>query len=210
MPDSRITIRLPREGSRSGSKDVGWGANRCEDCSVHVPETVEWEVEPPRASLIAIAGELCWPALLVGGAHTLHGNDVVLEGLERAWVVDCAGEMPVAYRERAGRFHVRVFPDLEGEVAALPRLRELAAEVAAAARLADGIPERVYVMCHHGLNRSGLMMGLILRELGVGAEEAVRRIAAARPGALSNRAFRAVLEGPHPPAPAPWTRREGE
>jgi hypothetical protein len=112
-------------------------------------------MEPPRASLIAVAGELCGPALLMGGAHTPHGNDVRIGGIESAWVVDCAGEMPAVYRERAGRFFIRVFPDLDGDVAALPRLRTLA-ENSAEAR--NGGPERVYAMCHHGMNRSGLMV----------------------------------------------------
>ncbi len=151
-------------------------------------------LEPPRASLIAIPGELCGPALLMGGAHTPLGNDVRIDGIERSWVVDLAGEMPGAYREQAGRFFVRVFPDLDTEVAALPRLRETAAEIVLGSRARNGTPERVYVMCHHGMNRSGLMAGLILRELGVGGAEAVTRILAARPGSLSNRAFRAILE----------------
>jgi hypothetical protein len=154
--------------------------------------------EPPRASLLTIAGELCGPAILMGGAHTAHGNEIRLEGLERAWVVDVAGEMPAAYRERSGRWFVRVFPDLDGDIPALPRLRSLATEVVEAVRAADGAaPERVYVMCHHGMNRSGLVAGLILRELGVSGDAAIARIAAARPGALSNRAFRAILEAPH-------------
>ena len=177
---------------------------------MYEPEPGGVNGEPPRASLLAIAGELCGPALLIGGAHTLHGNDVLLEEVERSWVIDCAGEMPERYRERAARYWLRVFPDLDGEVAALPRLRDLAAEVAAAARSADGEPDRVYVMCHHGLNRSGLVAGLILRELGVSGDEAVRRVMAARPGALANGAFREIVEDPHPPAPSPRARGEGE
>ncbi len=170
-------------------------AQGCEDGGVYVPERADSDGEPPRASLVAVAGELCAAELLVGGAHTPHGNDVRLDALERAWVIDCAGEMPAAYRERAARFVTRVFPDLDGEVVALPRLRALADEVALASRLPDrDSPERIYVMCHHGLNRSSLMMGLILRALGTTGGEAVRRIEAARPGALANRAFRAIVE----------------
>jgi hypothetical protein len=174
---------------------------------VYAPESGGGEIEPPRASLIAVAGELCRAALLIGGAHTPHGNDLQLDGLERAWLVDCAGELPTAYRERAGRFDLRVFPDMDGEVAALPRLRDLASEVAAAARVADGFPDRVYVMCHHGLNRSALVAGLILRELDVSGEDAVRRVMAARPGALANQAFREIVEGPHAPSLLPYGKR---
>jgi hypothetical protein len=51
------------------------------------------------------------------------------------------------------------------------------------------------MMCTHGMNRSGLMTGLILRELGMPGPEVVARISAARPGALSNLWFRQLLEG---------------
>lgn len=151
------------------------------------------ELSVPRASLVAIGGELCGAAILMGGAHTMLGDDVHLDGIERAWVVDVAGEMPLAYREAAGRWFVRVFPDLDGEIPTLPRLRALAAEVACDLRTNDG-PERLLVMCHHGMNRSGLMTGLLLRELGVSGPEAVARIVTARPGSLSNHAFRAIVE----------------
>ncbi len=160
---------------------------------VYAPDEAH-NAEPPRASLLALAGELCGPALLMGGAHTPLGNDVRIEGIQHSWVVDCAGEMPVTYRERAGRFFIRVFPDLDGEVTALPRLRDVAAEVAIASQPGAEAPERVYVMCHHGMNRSGLVAGLILRELGVSGTEAVARILAARPGTLTTQAFRAIVE----------------
>lgn len=138
---------------------------------------------------------MCGAAILMGGAHTMHGNDVRLDGIERAWVVDVAGEMPLAYREAAGKWFVRVFPDLDGEIPMLPRLRGLAAEVARDLRRADGDgPIQLLVMCHHGMNRSGLMTGLVLRELGLSGSEAINRIVAARPGSLSNRAFRAIVE----------------
>jgi hypothetical protein len=173
----------------------------CDDARVIGPDEANDLHEPPRASLIAAAGEFCRPAVYMGGAHTTLGDEVALDGLERAWVIDCAGEMPGPYRERAGRFFARVFPDLDGEVAALPRLRQLAVEVALESRFPEyGAPHgAVYVMCHHGMNRSGLMAGLILRELGVSGEETVRRIVAARPGSLSNQAFRAILLTPRPP-----------
>jgi hypothetical protein len=162
---------------------------------VHEPEPPRSEREPPRASLIAMSGELCASAILFGGAHTPHGNDVLLEGLERAWVIDCAGDMPRTYRERAERWYARVFPDLDGDVPALLRLRELVGEVAVHLQAGNGAPDRIYVMCQHGMNRSALVTGMLLRELGLGGEEALRRLVAARPGALSNHAFRRIVEG---------------
>ena len=136
---------------------------------------------------------MCAATILMGGAHTMLGNDVQIDGIERDWVIDVAGEMPAPYRLVAGRWFVRVFPDLDGEIPILPRLRALAAEVARDLRTNEG-PARLLVMCHHGMNRSGLMTGLVLRELGVSGPEAVARIVTARPGSLSNRAFRAIVE----------------
>jgi protein-tyrosine phosphatase len=44
-------------------------------------------------------------------------------------------------------------------------------------------------MCTHGMNRSGLVTGLLLRSLGIEGREAIDRIRMARPGALSNQHF---------------------
>lgn len=61
----------------------------------------------------------------------------------------------------------------------------------------DSPPERLYVMCSQGFNRSALFAGLLLRHLGLGHEEAVRIIQTARPGALSNQTFlRLIRERP--------------
>jgi protein-tyrosine phosphatase len=43
--------------------------------------------------------------------------------------------------------------------------------------------------CSGGFNRSGLVAGLILNELGVSGAEALARIRARRPGALFNETF---------------------
>jgi hypothetical protein len=57
-------------------------------------------------------------------------------------------------------------------------------------------PARVYVMCQQGMNRSGLLAGLILRALGVDAEAALAAVAT-RPGALTNQTYaRLVREWP--------------
>lgn len=151
----------------------------------------------PRANLVAIAGELCTPAIWMGGAHTERGNEIRLEGMSSSWVIDCAGDMPGEYREQAGRWLVRVFADIDAVPSGLPAIRDMVREAAAAmAAGATEAPENVYVVCQHGMNRSGLVAGLLLRELGVSGAEAVERIRRARPGALSNEIFRRlVLEG---------------
>lgn len=54
--------------------------------------------------------------------------------------------------------------------------------------------QRVLVTCHAGLNRSGLVTGLALINLGMPAETAIQKIRSARgTWALSNRHFSELL-----------------
>jgi len=150
--------------------------------------------EPPRASLIAVAGELCAPGIWMGGAHTQRGNEIRIETIGQSWFIDCAGDMPAAYRAGAGRWLARVFADIEEIPAGFESLRATVREVARA--MGNGLenaPEHLYVVCQHGMNRSGLVAGLLLREFGIGGDDAVERICRARPGALSNQAFRRLI-----------------
>ena len=57
---------------------------------------------------------------------------------------------------------------------------------------------KVLVHCGMGLNRSPLLAGLILFELGWDGEAAVRRLRERRPGALFNEEFEHFLCGLHP------------
>jgi protein-tyrosine phosphatase len=50
-------------------------------------------------------------------------------------------------------------------------------------------------MCKQGLNRRGLVLGRVLRALGLSGEEAIRTLRAQRPGALANLAFEQLLHG---------------
>jgi len=131
----------------------------------------------------------------MGGAHTHFGQPIALDTIERAWVVDCAGDMPGDYRARAARWFPRVFADLDAVPPAMDAIRALAASVSAGLASNDA-PEHLYIVCQHGMNRSGLVAGLVLRELGLPGTAAVSRILAARPGALSNQAFRRLVERP--------------
>jgi hypothetical protein len=92
-----------------------------------------------------------------------------------------------------------VFADVESVPHSYLRLTALAQDVAACLRGANDTlspgwshpteaPPRLYVMCQQGMNRSGLVTGLILRALGVPAERAVEAIVT-RPGALTNHTF---------------------
>jgi protein-tyrosine phosphatase len=67
----------------------------------------------------------------------------------------------------------------------------------AVARLSASLMEqghRVLAHCGMGFNRSALMAGLILAELGMPGAEAVARLRERRPGALYNELFAMFLE----------------
>jgi hypothetical protein len=150
-----------------------------------------------RVSLVLNAGELPGVAASVwmGGARSLQGELLGAERLARGMVVDCAGELPATAREAAALWHACVFVDHDGPLAGMHRLEDVAQAVATTMRNAESEEiDAVYVMCTHGMNRSGLLTGLILRELGMSGAEAVARIRQARAGALSNQWFRALLE----------------
>jgi hypothetical protein len=150
---------------------------------------------PPRASLVLAAGEADNPAtdVWMGGAHSLVGEMLDDPVLSRSWVVDCAGDMPSAHRTAAGLWVACVFADIDGPLSPSLRLDDVVERASYAARTGAGAPERIYVMCTHGMNRSGLVAGLLLRALGVAGAEAVDRIRLARPGALSNHHFRDMV-----------------
>lgn len=75
---------------------------------------------------------------------------------------------------------------------------------AVAGMVMDGM--KALVTCHMGLNRSGLIVGLALRELtGWSGEDRVARIRAARgPFALGNSQFRRLVEGKDRPSWRDW------
>ena len=82
------------------------------------------------------------------------------------------------------------FPILDDDLPSLPRLLAIA-------RLgADLIRSGSVVLSHCGMgfNRSALLAGLILTELGMAGVEAVARLRERRPGALFNEKFATFLE----------------
>ncbi|WP_322819198.1 hypothetical protein [Tepidiforma sp.] len=150
---------------------------------------------PPRASLVAPPGAIATlhAAIWMGGAHSLLGQPLQPTALATAWLVDCAGDMPQPYRQTAALHIPCVFADLEAH--ALPTRHILPTVELLAAAITDPAtsPTAVYIMCTHGMNRSGLLTALLLRQLGLDADTAIARIRAARPGALSNRSFLEIL-----------------
>lgn len=135
----------------------------------------------------------------MGGAHARHGLEVTAEDFSRALVIDCAGDLSDGHRESAGSWLSCVFADLEVHPSQIDRIGATARK--AAQILRAGNSKEVYVFCQYGMNRSGLVSGLVLRELGVDAEEAVVRIRTARPGALSNLTFLNLIHDYRPAGP---------
>jgi hypothetical protein len=138
----------------------------------------------------------------VGGSDSAIGEEVEVLHLDGAWIVDCAGEIPPDFRAAALAVYPRVFADIEVVPGNIERLEELAKEIAASVAgsgpwepAAGRRPERVFVMCTQGFNRSALVAGMILRELGASPEAIVDAIRRARPGALTNQTFVRLLTG---------------
>ena len=86
------------------------------------------------------------------------------------------------------------FDDDDEALPSLPKLHAIAELGASLIR--DG--HRVLAHCNMGLNRSGLVAGLILMAMGMPGTAAVTRIRERRPGALYNDCFSAYLTNPRP------------
>jgi hypothetical protein len=135
----------------------------------------------------------------MGGAHSPTGEPLLVNDLVGAWVIDCAGDMPEHYRAVSAWWLTEAFQDCEELPACWDRLITLADSVSrclTGARDGSTVPEhptapppRLYVFCNQGMNRSGLMVGRLLRGLGLAGEQALCCIATHRPGALSNMTF---------------------
>lgn len=150
----------------------------------------------PHASLVLGRAEVegLRADIWMGGAHSEVGSALDEAVLGMSLVIDCAGDMPAALRAAAAYWVACVFADLDAPPMHYDRIEASVRTAAESARTDDGA-ERVVILCTHGMNRSGLLTGLLLRELGLSGEAAVARIAAARPGALSNEAFRRIVLG---------------
>ena len=134
----------------------------------------------------------------VGGAESALGELLTPNDMRGTWLVDCAGEIAREFTAAASESFMSVFADVDSVPSSFDRIAGLARELAV--RLADGdgggAPERLYVMCSQGFNRSALVAGLILRELGAAPDDVLREIRRCRPGSLTNETFvRLLLDG---------------
>ena len=100
-------------------------------------------------------------------------------------VIDLEGGVDHGVPEVMNQFLYIYLPISDGELPDLDRLHAVAKLAAELVRRGD----RVLAHCGMGLNRSALMVALILRYLGMEAEQAVARCRERRTGALFNRVF---------------------
>lgn len=161
------------------------------------------DVAQPRASHIVVPGRAdIVTELWMGGSHSPHGEPLRPDDLAGDWLIDLAGDLPAPYQTACALWLPCVFADQEEIPPVHSRLTALAGSIAAClcgAAAGDRWehpatpPRRLYILCNQGLNRSGLLTGLILRALGVPADTALAVIAASRPGALTNRTFAGLV-----------------
>ncbi len=121
------------------------------------------------------------PAIADWSAPALHHVDTVIDlegGLD-----GCIPTMP-------NRCLYVYFPIFDEDLPVLPKLHGIA-------RLGASLIREGHVVLSHcgmGYNRSALVAGLILTELGMLGSDAVARLRERRPGALFNERFAAYLE----------------
>lgn len=149
----------------------------------------------PRATLLVAAGTFAGigTSVWMGGAHSHTGDEMLPAALATAWVIDAAGDMPPDLRRATGVWLPCVFADLDSVPLHIDRIHATVRRAADAMRAPGQTPEAVYSVCQYGMNRSGLLAGLLLCELGMGGGEAVSLIRSKRPGSLSNQAFERII-----------------
>lgn len=129
------------------------------------------------------------PALDQWAAVASYGIDVVIDlegGLDA-----CIPTVP--------NHCVYIYFPFDDDDQQLPNMTKLRA-IAHLAGSLIAAGHRVLAHCGMGFNRSALMAGFILIELGLSGPEAVDRLRARRPGALFNELFASVLESQRPAA----------
>lgn len=114
----------------------------------------------------------------------IHNWKAVLDrGIDT--VIDLEGGVDHGVPELFDKFLYIYLPIHDGEMPDMDRLHAVARLGAELVRRGD----RVLAHCGMGLNRSPLMIVLILRYLGMDAQVAIERCRERRPGALYNKAF---------------------
>ena len=104
-------------------------------------------------------------------------------------VIDLEGELDHGVPTLHNHILYVYFPIFDEDLPDLPKLLAVARMGASLVRQGH----RVLSHCGMGFNRSALVAGLILMEMGMSGEEAVRHLRKCRPGALFNDVFARYL-----------------
>ena len=104
-------------------------------------------------------------------------------------IIDLEGTLDQGVSTRPGHLLYIYHHIYDEDLPDLPRMQGLA--LLAAHLIRNG--QKVLAHCGMGFNRSALLAGMILAELGVDGAEAVARLRARRPGALFNERFAEYL-----------------
>ena len=113
-----------------------------------------------------------------------------LQSLKIDTVIDLEGGLDHCIPSMPGECLYVYFPILDEQLPPMAKLRGIA-------KLGAGLVRDGHVVLSHcgmGFNRSALVAGLILNELGMPGKEVVARLRDRRPGALFNETFAAYLE----------------
>lgn len=126
------------------------------------------------------------PRLWQGGVHGFNGCRIAIKSVDIVVLLAPDAEVQIA-SPRPVLLDLR---DSASDLHQLDILHPLAAQLARAIRRG----KRVLILCHEGRNRSGLVTGLTLWNLGYLGRDAVRLIKSRRRDALSNEHFARYLK----------------
>ena len=114
--------------------------------------------------------------------ESIHAADIRV-------IIDLEGDLDAGVSTRPGQLLYLYHPIYDEDLPHLPTFHAVARMAADLMR--NG--HRVLAHCGMGYNRSALMAGVILTEMGVTGEQAVARLRERRPGALFNDTFASYL-----------------
>ncbi len=132
--------------------------------------------------------------------YRVHDDNLFISPVITCWdtlaelgvdvVIDLEGDIDHGVPTIADRWLYVYFPIHDEELPNLNKLRAIALMGAELTRQGHGVLSH----CGMGFNRSALLAGLIMHELGMEGPEIVEQIRARRPGALFNPVFAEHLE----------------
>lgn len=203
-----LDLQAPEPAQEPTHQENWWGTQRCRRCN---PEGAEararedyeicWDCDGSGWTVWAAMALEPWteivPNLWMGGhdynQSTTGGQDIVSKNPENVFrVVVSLYRRPEFDPSNGTVHHVLTFADSGLDTSIITKAQQGA--MVAADSVRDG--NKTLVRCQAGLNRSGLVTGLALRELGYTSREAVTMMQTKRsPWVLCNEHYEAHLLG---------------